>query len=232
MTVDINYIEKLTKEFMSESIRDQNPAGLCFPTSYLLQLYLATKKTYSDLIKGKVPITNLDGTTEDREHYWLRIKSTDIIIDATIQQFGNPSPIYVGKLLCNKITKTYIPNKLDLQSWFPRDFENWTYNYVRSEHPQPVLDEPYVNRSITYVIKLATILHEECKRLYSADEFITQHYGIYFQPIFIFLYNWHNKIIDFEIKKENMPTGFDNLLSDALKWADEERKKQVGATNS
>ena len=80
----------------------------------------------------------------------------------------------------------------------------------------PPLDGPYEKRSITYVLKLATILHGEYKKLSSVDEFINNHYVLYLTPIYIFLNNWHKRIISFEIKKENMPTGFDSLLSDVL----------------
>ena len=220
MTTDNDYIKKLTKDFISESIQDQEPIGLCFHTSILLQVYLATKQIKSSLIKGKAPDIGND------EHYWLQINDSDIIVDATIQQFNNPDPIYVGKLQDNEITKTYVPNGLDLQSWFPSVFANWKRYYEESEYP-PALDEtPYEKRSTIYILKLATILHEECKKLTQLDEFTKHYYGLYLGPIYCFLYHWQKGIVKFEIKKENMPAGFDNLLEVVLAWGDAEIKKQ------
>ena len=224
MTVDKDYIEKITKDFISKSISDQNPAGLCFPTSLLLQVYLGTKKIKSSLIKGEVPQVKSDGTSHNIEHYWIQIDSTDVIVDATIQQFKNPEPIYVGKLQDNEITKTYIPNKLELNLWFPIAFTSWKYNY-ETTCPITPLDGLYEKRSITYTIKLATILHSECKKLTSVDEFINYYYGLYLGPIYFFLYHRHIGIINFEIKRENMPEEFDSLLSEVVQWGDKIQKE-------
>lgn len=138
MTVDNDYIKSLAKEFTSESIQDQDPAGLCFPTSFLLQVYLGTKGIKSELIKGEVPELKSDGATQKNPHYWLQIDKTDIIVDATIQQFKSPDPIYVGRVQDNDITKTYIPSELEFQSWFKTDFGNWRHNYEESQYPPPL----------------------------------------------------------------------------------------------
>lgn len=228
MTIDKNYIEKLAKEFTSESIRDQDPAGLCFPTSLLLQIFLGTKKIKTTLIKGEVPKLEPDGTTKKTSHYWLQIDSTDIIVDATIQQFKNPKPIYVGTLQDNKITKTYTPTNLDFQLWFPTDFANWKYNYEQSEYPPPLDKSPFEKRHTIYILKLATLLHSELKKLTSVDEFTEQHYGLYLGPIYCYLYHWQKGIVEFQINKENMPAEFDTLLENVLQWGDTEVKKQHG----
>jgi hypothetical protein len=218
MKTDHNYLKKLTEDFISESIRDQDPAGLCFGTSFPLQIYLATKQLRSRLIKGEVPQPKANGTIQNVPHYWLQIDSGDIILDATIQQFKNPEPIYIGKLQDNEITEKYIPNNLALDSWFPDDFDSWKKPYEYSTFP---LDCPFEKRSITYTIKLATILHAEIKNMDSPDDFIKEHFGLYFKPIYIFLCSWHSGIITFDIVKEKLPSSFDNLLSDALQWVNE-----------
>ena len=204
----VDYIIKITKDFTSESLRNQDPAGLCFSTSIYLQIYLATKQIKSNLISGKVP-------SHDVTHFWLYIESEDIIVDATIQQFNNPEPIYVGKLKDNEITKTYIPNGMELDKWFQTHFNIWENPFVITTFP---LNGEYDKRNILYTIKLATILHAEIKQLIFIDEFVKKLFGIYFNPIYNFLYHWHTKTIDFEIKREIMPIGFDNLLEEVLQW--------------
>jgi hypothetical protein len=218
-----NHIKKLTEDFISESIRHENPAGLCFGTSFPLLIYLATKQIKSSLIKGGVPQPKADGTIQNVPHYWLQIDSEDIILDPTIQQFKNPDPIYIGKLQDNEITKKYIPNNLKCDSWFHEDFDGWKKPYEDSTFP---LDGPFEKRSITYTIKLATILHAEIKKLNSVDESINRLFGLYFRPIYFFLYHWHTEVINFKITKENLPTGFDSLLSDVLQWQKDEHQKQ------
>ncbi len=229
MTVDKDYILKLTKDFTSESIHDQDPAGLCFPTSFLLHVYLGTKQIKSSLIKGDFPELQPDGTTKKTPHYWLQIDTTDIIVDATIQQFKNPDPIYVGTLQDNEITKTYIPNELGLQSWFETDFNVWKDKYEESRYPARLDESPYEKRSTIYILKLATILNRECKKMTSVDEFTNHHYGLYLGHIYCFLYNLQKGIVSFDITKENMPAGFDNLLEDVLQWGDAQLKNQNGA---
>lgn len=229
MTINNDYIKSLAKDFTSDSIRDQDPAGLCFPTSFLLQVYLSAKGIKSDLIKGEVPELKPDGATKKTPHYWLQIDKTDTIVDATIQQFKNPDPIYVGRLQDNDITKTYIPSVLGFQSWFSTDFGNWRHNYEESQYPPPLDEGPYEKRSTIYILKLVTILHGECKKLTSVDEFTNKLYGRYLGPIYCFLYHWQKGIVKFEIKKEDMPAGFDRLLEEVLQWGDAEIKKQTEA---
>lgn len=81
------------------------------------------------------------------------------------------------------------------------------------------INEQFEKRSIMYTLKLATTLHTEIKNTKSIDELTNEYFGLYFKPIYIFLYNWHIGNIDFEIEKEKLPRGFNNLLSDALQWA-------------
>jgi hypothetical protein len=220
-------LEKLTKCFISESISDQDPAGLCFPTSFLLQIYLGTKQIKSSLIKGEVPVKKTDGTYLNNPHYWLQIDSTDIIVDATIKQFNNPDPIYVGKIQDNEITKTYIPNELELQAWFPTDFGIWKHYFEESVYPPPLDECPYHKRSTIYTLKLATILHEECKKLNSVDEFTKYHYVLYLTPIYYYLYHWQKGLVKLEMKKEIMPSAFGSFLEEVLAWGDEEINNKI-----
>lgn len=220
--MEVGYILKLTRKLISESISDQNPAGLCFSTSIPLQIYLATKQIECNIIKGKVPQI-VDGNIQYSSHYWLQIASTDIIIDGTIQQFENPDAIYVGRSQDNQITKTYIANGLAFDEWFRTDFKFWKMPYEEPTYP---LDGDFEKRSILYTLKVATILHSEILGSDYNDEFINVQFGLYFKPIYIFLYHWYKKVIDFEIKREVMPVGFEDLLTNVLRWAEKERIRQ------
>lgn len=51
--------KKLTEDFISESIKTEAPAGLCFSTSFPLLIYLASKQIKSVLITAKVPKESL-----------------------------------------------------------------------------------------------------------------------------------------------------------------------------
>ena len=177
-------------------------------------MYLATRQIRTTIIKGEAPALGNKG------HFWLQINSTDIIVDATIQQFKNPDPIYVGKLQDNEITKTYIPNGLELEEWFPTTFGIWKRYYELSVDPPNLDEHPYEKRSTIYILKLATILHKEYKNLTSVDDFTKHHYRLHLGPIHCFLYLLQKGIVKFEIKKENMPAGFDSLLEDVLTWGD------------
>lgn len=207
-------IKQFAEEFTLESLQGQNPAGLCLPTSLFLQLYLATKQIKCDIIKVDYPKRNHDNTIENIGHFLLYIKSNDIIIDATIKQFNNSDYIYVGKKKDNPITKSYILTEMDYSEWFPIIFGVWECPFIDIPYPY----QEFHKRMIPYTIKLATTLHEELVKLGKNDEFINKKYGEYMKPIYIFLNNWHTSKIDFELDKENMPTGFKNLLSSVIHW--------------
>ena len=52
--MSIDHLTTLTKNFISDNIKDQDPDGLCYSTSISLQIYLAIKGINTLIIKGQV----------------------------------------------------------------------------------------------------------------------------------------------------------------------------------
>ena len=218
------HLRQLTDSFLSQSIRSQDPAGLCFSTSFPLLIYLAIKGIKCDLRKGEVAKLESDGTTRNTTHYWLQLHSEDIIIDPTYTQFiinKNVEPIYIGKLKDCEVM--YKQGDDEWDTWFPNDFDGWKTPYEDIDFP---LDGLFWKRSITYSMRLATILYAEIKQLSSPNMIVNEYFGVYFKPVFIFLNNWYAGNINFELAKVELTNSFDDLLSDALKWGREELEKQ------
>ncbi len=214
MKTDHLKIKELTEEFISESIKNENPAGLCFATSYPLKIYLLIKNVRSILKVGKVPKATLDDPDFKYDHFWLEIDEEGTILDSTIIQFSGDlkMPIYIGKLEDYDITKQYIKSEDLTKNWFPQVYYSWSTPFVDRTYP---LNE-FTKRNIIYQIRLATILHLEMNKLTNPDERIKKCYQNYIKPIFIFLQDWQNGNTDIEIDKKQMHPNFESLLSEAL----------------
>lgn len=219
MKKDHYNIVKLSKEFTSECIRTEDPAGLCFATSFPLLIYLATKQIKSQIRTGKVPKILADGISIDVDHFWLQIDKEGTILDPTIQQFKeDQEPIFIGMIQDNEVTEKYKPCDLPSYLWFPEVYRDWKTPFVDPTYP---LEVDTVKRNIKYTIRLATILNAEIKKMSLQDDFIDRHLKLYLRPIYIFLYNWHTGKINFELVNEKIPYEFANLLSDALLWSEQ-----------
>ena len=210
-------IKKLTEEFISECIKNEDPKGLCFATSYPLHIYLLTKNIKSKLIAGKVPKPKPVDANFQYDHFWLQIDKEGTIIDPTIMQFSGDAKtqIYVGKLDENETTKTYIVNEDHSNYWFQSVYNTWRDAFA---DPYYYIND-FTKRSIVYQIRLASILHVEMNRLPNPDEIINKYYQDYFGPIFIFLRKWKNGNSVVEIDMEKMHPNFEKMLSEALELA-------------
>lgn len=218
MKTDHQYIKKLTEDFTSESIRTEDPAGLCFATSFPLFIYLGTKQIKSSLRVGRVPMLNTENKIRKVSHFWLQIDGEGTMLDPTIRQFDeNEEPIYIGKLTENKVTKKYKLLHYHPEIWFPKTYRDWKTPLDDLSFPR---DGVFEQRSIVFTLKLATILHKEIKMMPSPDNFINHYFELYFTPIYIFLHHWQADKKDFVNLKEKLPNDFDDLLSDALCWAE------------
>ena len=122
--------KKLTEDFISESIKTEDPAGLCFATSFPLLIYLATKQIKSRLKTGKVPKEMPHDPNFKVDHYLLQIDSDGTILDPTIQQFNKDvEPIYIGKPIDSEVTNKYKLCDLPINSWFQQTYDSWRKTY-------------------------------------------------------------------------------------------------------
>lgn len=210
-------IKKLTEDFISESIKHEDPSGLCFATSYPLKIYLLTKKFNSKIIAGKVPKSIPEDENFKFDHFWLQIDKDGTMLDPTIKQFSGDDkmPIYLGKLDENVITKNYIVSEVPTKDWFQHVYDAWRAPFMDSTYPF----NDFTKRSIAYQIRLATILHWEINNFPNPDKIINQYYQDYFTPIFFYLREWHAGNSAVVIEKENMHPNFENMLSEALELA-------------
>lgn len=210
-------VKKLAEDFISESIKNEDPSGLCFATSYPLKIYLLTKNVRSKLIAGKVPKSIPEDVNFKFDHFWLQIDKDGTMLDPTIKQFSGDDkmPIYLGKLDENVITKSYIVSEIPTKDWFQNVYDAWRTPFIDSTYPC----NDFTKRSIAYQIKLATILHSEMNRLPNPDENINRYYQDYFSPIFIFLRNWKNGNSLIKIDSDKIHPNFDKMLAEALKFA-------------
>lgn len=212
-------VKKLAEDFISESIKSEDPSGLCFATSYPLKIYLLTKNVNSKLIAGKVPKSIPEDEHFKFDHFWLQIDKEGTMLDPTIKQFSGDDKmqIYLGKLDENVITKSYIVSEIPTKDWFQSVYNSWSTPFIDPTYPC----NDFTQRSIAYQIKLATILHSEMNRLPNPDENLNRYYRDYFDPIFIFLRNWKigNSLI--KIDAEKIHPDFDKMLAEALKLAND-----------
>ena len=102
-------INNLLQPFIKKGIGWNEPAGLCFSTSFSMQVYLNIHGISSSLKAGRY---------KNQDHFWLAIEN-DMVIDATLKQFDDEQPeVYIGSVAFNPITNGFESYNLDLAGWY------------------------------------------------------------------------------------------------------------------
>lgn len=152
-------------------------------------------------------------------HFWLGLDDDGTIIDPTIRQFDEIiKTVYVGKVLCNNITRQFIQIESPIEEWFRPQYNLWAEPLI-DRQPRTYSERPkgFEDRINFLNIKTATVLYNYIEKAQLKERIIeTKKFKCYFSPIFKFLNDKANSDINFiDSLKDLMPEGFNLLLSKA-----------------
>ena len=204
------WIKFLVEKITDRSIGQYGPKYLCFSTSYVLSLFLECNGISNHItggFYGSIP------------HFWIKLEDYDeYILDATIKQFDVSQPsVYFGRISDNKITKEYILDQYNENSWF-ESYKYWC---------NPEFDILGVRRSEEIVRKLITnniigaaILNYEIAGINNLEKSRTQKsdlYELYFSAIRKWLREWKDdKIFLDEVRTRKVDKEFAFIKSTHL----------------
>lgn len=151
----------LVERFTNYSIRNTNPKGFCFSTSFVLSIYLQSQNIGNSIVEGNM---------NNAPHFWIRLMEyEDLIIDATIRQYDESQPqIYIGKKSENDITKEYITVVSSFNEMVQM-YSNWC-NPKRDQYDEPRPTNLTRKLVLNNLIN-ASILFFEIEKLNTSDKF-------------------------------------------------------------
>lgn len=214
-------IKTTVENFISDSLKNENPAGLCFTTSFALMIYLYAKGIKTELRSGTFPKPLKDGSIFNISHFWLEVDQEGTVLDATYNQFNdqpNYGGVYLGKIEDHEFTKKYYVYHGKYEDWFPEVWRLWATPY--EDNTYPITGE--IERSLKYTLKIATRLHDELINLNVQDDFLNEQFGLFFKPVYTFLHHVRTEKNNFKLVVNEMPSGFENLMHRSAVWAKEE----------
>ncbi|MBK7128269.1 MAG: hypothetical protein IPM74_12410 [Crocinitomicaceae bacterium] len=214
-------IKAMAENFISDGLKNENPAGLCFTTSFALMIYLYAKGIKTEIRSGTFPKLLKDGSVFNVAHFWLQVDQEGTVLDATYNQFNDqPSDggVYLGRLEDHELTQKYKVYPEKYEDWFPEVWSVWSMPYEDTTYPI----KGDIERSLTYSLKIATRLLEELIKLNVQDDFLDEQFGLFFKPVYTLLHHVRTGKINFKLVETEMTSGFENLMHRSAVWAKEE----------